>query len=349
MNNFDSDIEDADNVAIAPAPGTIKRGRYQLPHPHTGQPHTWMRTTTFIKKIDDLHAIHEWEKRKVIEGLALREDLYAEALTYGISTDGHDLDTRKVNDLVERCKDAAGGNQGSRVGSALHRFTERHDAGFETGAPSRWLHRVEEYAQTLKEHKLTVVDDLIERIVINMRYGCAGTFDRGFMSHTGGLFLGDLKSQKKIYGYMSPAMQFAMYITSDCMWCPKTLRYVDMPAFNPYTALMLWLPAQGDGCEVHWVDTGEGAKMLKLCAEVYEYQKMSKRKGAMGGLRPAPLSLDVISAYADRLRFAESQKDLAYIWDEARTHGVWCEELEREWVQRHNQLTCRKEPDSIKV
>lgn len=318
----------------------ISRGRYNLPDPITGNPRTWMRTTNFIDKIQDLYAVRQWEKRKIIEGLALRKDLYAEALTYAV---GKDIDTRKVNDLAERCKDAAGANEGARIGTMLHKFTDRHDRGEETHAPPDWADRIRQYALELKMHRLTVVHDLMERTVVNLTYGCAGTFDRGLMEYTGKLILSDLKSETTIYGYMSKVMQFGMYTSADFMWDEKQCKYVDMPPFDQDEALMLWLPSGGDGCEVHWVDLRRGQHLLKLCADVYFEQKEGKRVGVMGGLRNAPSDYQVVEAYARRLRDAESVEWLTEVCVEAVGHGVWCEELEKVAKITSDRLTSQQD------
>lgn len=307
----------------SPQPGGVANGKYVLPHPDTGRPARWQRTTNFIKKLDDTYALNKWEKRKAVVGLALREDLYAEACSLS-----DEEDTDALDELVERAHDAAGGNVGRRIGSALHRFTERQSRGLPSGAPERWQPHVERYAAALKEHCLTIVPELIERTVVNLTYNCAGKFDNGLRTMRGHLVLADLKSKKKIYGYGSEALQFAMYANADAMWDPSTGKYVDMPEFDKRTALMIWLPVAGDACEIHEVDIAKGWKALALCETVRDWQNEAKRKGAVGGFLAPPSILEATEAYASRILEAQTVAELSAIWREAGTHGVWSTELE---------------------
>jgi hypothetical protein len=310
----------------APVPGEIVNGRYALPHPLTGEPATWARTTNFIKKLDDTFALDAWKLRQTVLGLALREDLYAEACTLADEPDDPRT-VKKLDRLVENAHDAAGGNHGRRVGSALHKFTERTNRGLESGAPERWADKVVLYAEALRAHCLTVVPELIERTVVNLTYNSAGTFDNGFLEVDGRLVLADLKSQKKIYGYGSPALQFAMYVNADAMWNPQLGKYEDMPAFRKDVAKLLWLPIEGDACEVHDVDIARGWEALKLCDQVRLWQNEAKRKNAVGGLAAPPDAMAVTEAYAKRVLEAGSQAELSAIWREADALGRWSGEL----------------------
>lgn len=299
------------------------RGKYALPHPVTGEPAEWQRTTNFIKKLDDTYALNKWEKRKAVVGLALREDLYAEACSL---SDEEDIDA--LDELVERAHDAAGGNVGRRIGSALHKFTERQSRGLPSGAPERWQLHVDRYAAALKEHYLTIVPELIERTVVNLTYGCAGKLDNGLINLYGEIELADLKSKKKIYGYGSEALQFAMYVNADAMWDPVAGKYVDMPPFRKDIARMIWLPVAGDACEIHAVDIAKGWAKLGLCEAVRDWQNEAKRKGAVGWKMVPPSILEATEAYASRILDAGSVADLSAIWREASAHGVWSTELE---------------------
>lgn len=307
----------------SPAPGSINSsGRYALPHPVTGEPATWARTTNFIKKLDDAFALNKWKIQQVVIGLGLREDLYAEACTL---SDGDDLDA--LDKLAELAHDAAGGNHGRRVGSALHKFTERANQGEPSGAPARWVPKVDLYTEALRAHCLTVIPELTERTVVNLTYGCAGTFDNVLRTVRGELVIGDLKSKKKIYGYGSEALQFAMYAYADAMWNPKLGRYEDMPAVSRRVAKMVWLPVAGDVCEVHDVDIERGWEALRLCDEVRLWQNEQKRKNAVGSLCALPDAMAITEAYAQRILQAGSRADLSAIWTEAHEFGRWSQEL----------------------
>src|SRR5262245_45328116 len=58
-------------------PMDARNQRYRLPHPVSGQEMLWTRSTTWAKTIADIQAIHKWEKRMVVKGVAARAEPYA--------------------------------------------------------------------------------------------------------------------------------------------------------------------------------------------------------------------------------------------------------------------------------
>lgn len=317
-------------------PGDIVNGRYQLPHPVTGLPHSWTRTTNFIEKIADKYAIHEWDKREIIRGLVMREDLYVEACATDLE------DKKALNNLAERAKEVSGGNTGARLGTALHTFTERGKRSEVTRAPRKWQGKVDLYLSTLHDYHLYPRTDLLERRVVSLKYNLAGTFDDGLDSAEYGLVIGDTKTQKEFYSYCDPAMQLAVYANADVMWNKETLAYEEMPPFNRDLALVLWLPARGIGetqdvCDVRWVDIATGWEKVGLANQVYEWQKAGKRKNEIGGIY-VPNPLKITEAYARRLRDAGTFEDLHTLWDEVNERGFWKVELRDLFDKRRSQL-----------
>lgn len=322
-------------------PGEIKNGRYQLPHPVTGAPASWMRTTNFIKKIADTYALETWEKQTLIAGLTMREDLYTEACAaVEFANEWMELTPEakaKVTDIAARAKEVAGGNTGARIGTAFHSFVERAKRGEDSRAPRKWAGKVDLYLDCLRRHYLTPVPHLLERRVVNLKYQLAGTFDDGFGTVDGELVVGDTKSQKGFYSYCDPSMQLGVYANADAMWNDDTLTYEDMPAFSKSRALVVWLPVRQDVADVRWVDIEKGYQAVEIARLAYEWQKEGKRKNAVGGIYAAPSSLQAVEAYARRLRDAESTEELAQLWEEANSFGLWCPELEsagqaRSWL-----------------
>lgn len=322
-------------------PGEIKDGRYHLPHPVTGLPHKWMRTTNFIKKIGDTYALEVWDKQTLIVGLTMREDLYVEACA-AVEFENEWLEPtaeskKKLTDIAARAKEVAGGNTGARMGTAFHSFTERAKRGQPHRAPRKWAGKVDVYLNALRKHYLTPQVELLERKVVNLTHNLAGTFDDAFRTVNGELVVGDTKSQKGFYSYCDPSMQLGVYANADAMWNDDTLTYEDMPAFSKDFGYVVWLPVRHDDADVRWVDIAKGYQKVRLVTEVYEWQKEGKRKNAVGGIYVAPSSLQAVEAYAKRLRDAESTEDLAQLWEEANSFGLWCPELEtagqaRSWL-----------------
>lgn len=323
-------------------PGEIKNGRYQLPHPVTGEPASWMRTTNFIKKIADTFALETWEKQTLIAGLTMREDLYTEACAaVEFANEWLELTSEskaKVTDIAARAKEVAGGNTGARIGTAFHAFVERAKRGEDARAPRKWAGKVDLYLDCLRRHYLTPVPHLLERRVVNLKYQLAGTFDDAFRTINGEMVMGDTKSQKGFYSYCDPAMQLGVYANADAMWNAETLSYEDMPPFSKDLGLIVWLPVRQDVADVRWVNIAKGWRKVELAYEVYEWQKEGKRKDAVGGIYAAPSSLQVVEAYARRLRDAATVEDLGNLYEEANSFSVWCPELEEVGLARQKDL-----------
>lgn len=321
----------------ASQPGDIINGRYHLPHPETMQPHKWTRTTNYIEKIADKYAIHEWDKRNIIQGLVMREDLYLEACATDLG------DAKALNDIASRAKEIAGGNTGARLGTAFHGFTERAKRGEETQAPRKWQGKVDVYLKTLAANHLTPRPDLLERKVVSLRYNLAGTFDDGLQTLDLGLVVGDTKSQKELFTYSQMAMQLGVYANADAMWDPVRGLYEDMPPFNKEKGILLWTPVRGIGetedvCEPHWVDIAHGWRMLEVVSAVHEFQKAGKRKNEVGGLYVPSSPLNVTEDYAQRLREASTVEELSAIYRECTARGVWGPELEELGLSRKKYL-----------
>lgn len=329
----------------ASEPGEIVNGRYSLPHPVTGLPHSWMRTTNFISKIADKHAIDEWEKQTIVAGLALREDYYVEACgVVDFYPDTQDLtkeSKQALNEIIERAREAAGGNTGARLGTAVHNFTEQAKRDGTHRAPKKWQGTVDTYLKTLRDFHLTPCPELLERKVVNLRYNLAGTFDDGLLTRDGKLVVGDTKTQKGIYSYCSPAMQLGVYVNADAMWNAALGEYEEMPPFEKDLGILLWTPVRGayqGSCEPHWVDIKQGYEAVELAHLVYEWQKKGKRKNAIGGLYIPPKSLSKTEEYARRLRDADSVDELSAVYIEASSRALWSPELEQVGKLRQKDL-----------
>lgn len=325
-----------------PVPGDIVNGRYQLPHPKTMQPHSWMRTTNFIKKIADTFALETWDKQTLIAGLTMREDLYTEACAaVEFKNEWMELtdDAKKaLTDIAARAKEVAGGNTGARIGTAFHSFFERAKRGEDPRVPRKWATKVDVYLDCLRRHYLLPQVGLLERKVVNLRYNLAGTFDDAFRLVDGSLVVGDTKSQKGFYSYCDPAMQLGVYVNADAMWNAETLAYEDMPPFRGDIGLVVWTPVRDDYADVRWVDIAEGYRKVELAHQVYEWQKAGKRKNEVGGIWQAPSKLETVEAYARRLRDAATIEDLGNLYEEANSFGLWCPELEEVGLQRQKDL-----------
>jgi hypothetical protein len=151
-------------------------GRYMLPECTVGkarkQEVPFTRATTFAKSISDTYALSMWQQRMTAIGIAKRQDLRLAAATLHPTKDKDAL-----NGVVEQAKEAAAAKSAARIGSAVHAFTEAADRGEELDA-QEYAGHVDAYTERLTEFGLTIVPDMIERIVVWNKFSIAGTFDR---------------------------------------------------------------------------------------------------------------------------------------------------------------------------
>lgn len=167
-----------------------KWGRYRI----LGVSHT--RTTTFVKMGSSTFALGEWNERMLIKGLVERPDLLA--MAHGLDVK---RDKQRLNAIADDAQKHAGNKIAANIGTALHTFTERLDAGVGTldDVPPQWRGRCAEYGAKLAEYGLTTRRDWIERTTavradqVSAPVPVAGKLDRIFQLPNGDLVIGDLK------------------------------------------------------------------------------------------------------------------------------------------------------------
>lgn len=210
------------NVSGQPEPKRDQWGRYLLPHPVTGlysdgkdkptKRNGWMRATTFAKLAADTFSLTRYNERLTLLGATLRPDVVA--LAHGKHVK---RDNKELNRLVTEVKETAGAKVAANIGTAVHSFTERVDAGTMKvdGVPESYQPHVESYLKKLQDYGLEPVPGLIERTTLVDEWGkvIVGTFDRVLYHRASGTYLiGDLKTGETLdWGKMEIAVQLALY------------------------------------------------------------------------------------------------------------------------------------------
>lgn len=286
-------------VSGQPEPERDRWGRYVL---NLGGPKKVgvTRATTFAKSYSDTFSLSEWGNRMVVRGLTLRPDLVA--LAHGLEVK---RDKDALNSIAEQAKEAAGQKVAANLGTAIHSFTERLDAGVMTQAevPQPYQYHTSLYAARVAEAGLTTRPQWIERttsvLVQGERPGVqeqvAGTLDRIFRLPSGELVIGDLKTGANLeYGWGEIAVQLALYahgVNERGLYDHRTKSWQPpMDTVREDFAIVMHLPADPtDGgkhpgreafCELYYVDLTIGWADASLCADV-----RSRRK-AKGHARP---------------------------------------------------------------
>lgn len=256
-----------------PRDATIERdkwGRYRIPDPETGKIRSWTRATTMAGTLADRFGLEQWSKRNVVLGLGTRADLYAQAA----SCTPDDKDT--LNRIVEQAEEASKSKAGANLGTALHRFTERLDAGEQVSVPDPWAADVAAYRQTMTAAGVAVVDGWLERVLVIPQIGCAGTCDR-LVNAMGWRLprIGDLKTGQDVlrYSMVEIALQLAIYAHATHWYDPATRRLHEMPAVDLARALVMHLPVGQGVCHLYEVDIDAGWNAVELAVAVREWRK----------------------------------------------------------------------------
>lgn len=251
---------------------------------------SWTRATTIAGTLADRYGLERWAQRNTVLGLGARQDLYALAA----SCTAEDKD--QLNKIIDQAQEAAKARSGANLGTALHRLTERIDAGEILDVPDQWKPDVNAYVQTLVDHRITIHTEWIERIVVVPWAGVAGTLDRLVTVYGDDHYtVADLKTGEEAltYGSGEIAVQLALYANATHVWKgtaedvkrdrygryvlpdpakdPKA--YDPMPAVDKEMGIVIHLPVGKAECTLHEIDLTAGREALDLALAVREWRK----------------------------------------------------------------------------
>ncbi|MGH9209875.1 MAG: hypothetical protein ACRD2C_04245 [Acidimicrobiales bacterium] len=246
-------------------------GRYLIPDPATGEVRAWTRATTLAATLADRTVLEAWDQRNVVLGIGARADLYAQAAS--CTPD----DTAVLNGIVDQAKAAAAAQAGANTGSALHRFTERVDAGeHDLVVPEPWDRDIAAYQATLQVHRITVAPGWLERVLVIPDAGAAGTCDRLLCAPGWGRpRIGDLKTGQDIvrYGAGYIAVQLALYAHATHWYDPTTGDLHEITDdVDQDQGLVMHLPAGHGTCDLHDIDIAAGWDAVQLALDVRRWR-----------------------------------------------------------------------------
>lgn len=312
-------------VSGQPEPDRDRWGRYVLPGVG-GSKVSHTRATTFAKLGSSTYALGEWNERMLIKGLTERPDLLA--LAHGLDVK---RDKKQLNGIADDAQTHAGNKVAANIGTAYHAFTERLDAGLITLAdvPVQYRARCEQYLDAVRAHGLVTRPEWMERTTavraeqVSAPAPVAGTLDRIWQLPNGELVIGDLKTGSDLsYGFVEIAVQLAIY-AHGCNthglfdWNTKTWDGRAGDQIRTDFAIVMHLPADGDGCTLYRIDLIKGWEYAQVSGMVQSRQKDKSVAGVLvpGSLGPvtAPQPVSVAAPAEPEATFGEMERALGIV------------------------------------
>lgn len=304
----------------------FERGRYKLPDPDTGKDALFTRVSTISKMLEDTYHLEQWKDRTLAKGLSMRPDLVM--LAGATSLD----DKMAFRDLCEKARNAAGSDTGSNHGTAFHSLTELVDKGLPIpqGTHPDNVKRLELYKQSLDDHRLAVIPEWMERVVLNREHRLVGRTDRaliardmsllGYRSSGYGMVIGDVKSQKSMdFGCMAIAMQLAIYAHADLVFNEQTGQWEEPDIeLNRDVAVVMHVPSDQVAADVHVIDIARGWDLVQVAMGIRaaRKEKLNRKLERSCG---RDWKADIMNA--------STKRELSEIWKSANATGEWTDEL----------------------
>src|SRR5574343_431561 len=211
------------------------------------------------KVIEDQYGLELWARRNVAYGLAHDPSLVARVLALPSKYDEWSKDDKAAaNKIVTDAQAVAKAHKAADIGTALHRITERIDAG-ETVDAGIYQADIDAYRQAMAPLAISHVEC---RMVCH-ELELAGTADR-LVHHDGHHYIADVKTGADLsYAGLGYATQLAVYAHS-VLWDLESDQAMETPPINTDRALIIHLPAGQGRCELQWVDIAQGWEIAHL-------------------------------------------------------------------------------------
>lgn len=264
-------LADLDTAQTPTGPPRDRYGRYQIPDPTTGKNRAWTRATTIAKTLEDGTNLSAWKCARTAVGVATRPSIQAGIVA--AQDDKH-----QIRQLVDQAMEAAGANEKRELGTNLHRILELVDTGRMAvdEVPDPWAKDVRAYRSRLAEMGLTVRPDLCEVILLHRPLEIAGTCDRIYQDHEGQLVVADIKTGGYI-GWLSFAMQFAIYATATHTYNPADNTVTPTPDIRQDHTLMVHIPAGSGLCNIEPLSVEVGYDAVLMALEVRRTRALDRR------------------------------------------------------------------------
>ena len=245
---------------------TIPRDRWGRPlidPVDGGKPIPYTRVSTLAKALDDKNQLMQWKCRQTALGMATRPDLVTKAKAVGD-------DRRALNEVVDEALSAAQSDRAANVGTALHAFTEKVDAGQDpadlVGHTDPIFLDLVAYREATRGIEMAAA----ELFVVCDELQAAGSFDRLLNLPGVGLVVADLKTGQHEPNYPhGVAQQIAIY-AHGTLYDPKQGRIAALADLGVRTdvGLLIHLPAERGICDLYTIDLDHGWQLAQAAVAV---------------------------------------------------------------------------------
>ena len=225
----------------------------------------YTRVSTLAKALDNKEGLTKWLQRMVLQGVAARPDLAALAS----AAKG---DAKQLGKIVEQCMAAAESDRAANLGTAIHSFTERIDAGDSLDTiPVE--HRKDLVAYTKAMQNIEIV--ATELFVVVDEVEAAGTFDRLVRLPDGRVMVADVKTGANEPKFPhGAATQIAIYAHGH-LYDPQQGRMAHLPTVGVSTdeGLLIHMPVGTGRCDLYLIDLSTGWQLAKTAVAVRDAYK----------------------------------------------------------------------------
>jgi hypothetical protein len=312
-------------------------GRYKLPSPTTGRPTGYTRATTVASTLDDTYNLSRWSRRETVRHVLTAAGAAGESarLFAGLQDALDAGDKGAVDSVLDAIDDLGGGKDAAELGTAVHAWLEAVDVGqiLPADVPPQFQPYVTSYRRVLARYGMTPVPEYVERVVLNDsgEETIAGTLDRVVRLPNGELVLADVKTSKTLeYGYLSHAVQLALY--GHASWMLKTdgTGWEPMPTLNRDYAVILHVPSdQPERAEAVTMDLAYGLASATVALDARRRRKEAKKRVPFIHALPIPT--------AEALRYTQARHAIQDISDPADLAAIW-EKYQDVWSDDLTQL-----------
>lgn len=309
--------------------------QYRLPDPVTGKITSYTRASTVAKALEDTYMLDAWAKRQMLMGmqrsLALSAELdqIMEHREAGTLTDNGLREM--LNAVADEAQLVAGSKSAAEFGTAVHEWCEWVDVGQGAVAdvPEQFRPWVAGHRQAMARSGLSPDPYYTERVVLNTRYGIAGTIDRIFACPDGVMRMGDIKTSRTMdFSWLYFSIQLAIYHGADFVRSIDGMAWEPMPVLDPHVALISHLPREDpDASHIVPINLAFGQEALHTAMTVRRLRSRAPKE--VRSVRYAVSSEDTREhrrrTALGLLETCHTQADMAELWTEYQ--DIWTDDL----------------------